>query len=416
MSVRHLKHCIQMLVMYRRSICIWLTTVTFCSYVLFVNNCISPFQLQIEADLSLTKLEFAIISSSSYAFVYLFGQFYNGYLIQRYGFRAVMVFAVLSCICSNLLLACTNSFVWILLARLFAACGAVFAFITFILLVRLTFPQRYQGPFIGLGSLMSGLFASSAFYFTSVWTGSWHAFFLRMLFVCVVLLSLIVWHIPKGGEPAKLNGHHLRNMYRLLEDKYVLSLLVFCGSIYSGMQYLSSNEAFIFFQMKHFGVTEIKDFLTIAWIGYAVGCCVSGCLVGRIAKPDYILRDYVLLSFFCFVVIVYCNFNYVLNLLCFLMLGFSASGLIVALAFLNYALSEVEFLYVTSLVNLIVGLVSFVNPLVIGGMLDLMTTNMVADLTKYQISFIYLSFFIAMPLLVFKKYAVSFDDKLFLSR
>lgn len=414
-STRHLQQLIQMLLVYRRSIGIWFTTVAFCSYVLFVNNCISPFQLEIEADLSLSKLQFAVISSSSYAFVYVFGQLYNGYLIQRFGFRTVMVFAITSCICSDLLLACTNSFVWILFARLLAACGAVFAFITFVLLVRLTFPQKYQGVFIGLGSLISGVFASSAFYFASIWTSSWHAFFLRVLFVAVVLFALIMWNIPRGGGPVQFDDRHLRNMWRLLEDKYVLSLLIFCGSVYSGMQYLSSNEAFIFFRMKHFCISEIRDFLTVAWIGYAVGCFVSGCLIGRVSKPDYILKDYVVSSFVCFVIVVYCNSNYGLNLLSFAILGFSASGIIVALTVLNYSLSEVEFLYVTSLVNLIVGLVSFINPLVIGATLDLMTTNMVADLTKYQISFVYLACFIVMPLLVFKKYAVSFNNRLFSS-
>ncbi len=376
---------------FQHQMLVWLTCVFFNSYVLFANNSIVPFQAQIEFDLALSKTQFALLSSSAYAFIYTFGQLVNGFFINRYGFKSVMIFAALCCIQSNCILSYSDYYYFVLLARCLAAIGGVFSLITFVLLTRTFFSPNYQGALIGWGALVAGFSASFAFGVSHFWHGSWHSFYQILLIVSCCMTLAIATFIPNDLGAARPQSISLQSMSELLKDPYIFTLIIFCASIYSGIQYFSSNEIFIFLKLKSITPDGARTLMFASWIGYAIGCMLSGHFADRLKRPDHSLIGYSVACFICFLSIVYFKTRFALTLLFFFGLGVAASGIIIALTVLNVLLDNQRFTYATCMVNFSVGVVSMVNPPIVGMILDITSKQYgLLDLKVYQFAFLYL--------------------------
>jgi hypothetical protein len=64
------------------------------------------------------------------------------------------------------------------------------------------------------------------------------------------------------------------------------------------------------------------------------------------------------------------------------------------------------------MVNFSVGVVSMVNPPIVGMILDITSKQYgLLDLKVYQFAFLYLLCFISLPMFLFRRYAVLFNDR-----
>ena len=165
------------------------------------------------------------------------------------------------------------------------------------------------------GALVAGFSASFAFSVPHFWHGSWHDFYQFLLVVSCLMTLAIATFIPNDLGAARPESISLKSMYELLRDPYIFTLIVFCASIYSGLQYFSSNEVFIFLKLKSITPDGARTLMFASWMGYAIGCMLSGHFVDRLTRPDHSLIGYSFACFICFLSIVYLKMRFALSLM-----------------------------------------------------------------------------------------------------
>ncbi|KTD19086.1 MFS transporter [Legionella jordanis] len=319
-----------------RGTIIWLICAFFFLYEFFLRTVLGTFQSSIILDLHLSAVQFAIMSSTAYQIIYGLMQLPVGIIADRYGLKKTLLFAALVCSVSNLGFSFVHNYQMALLFRLFMGLGSSFGFVCLLLAVYDWLPRKNIAFFIGLsqfiGTLGPMLAAGPLNALLETNVLGWRELFLVLALIGGIFSILVFCFVDKNREEANSlfilarPSSLLSNLYQLVRQKQVWWIGFYSSSVYFSLEYLSENEGISFLMAKGHSATFAAYLITIAWLGYAIGCPVLGFLSDKLKQRKPSMLFSIGLVLFSLSAIIYLPLNPLSILLCFFLLGIGASG------------------------------------------------------------------------------------------
>ncbi|KTD07893.1 MFS transporter [Legionella jamestowniensis] len=328
-----------------RGTIIWLICAFFFLYEFFLRTVLGTFQSSIIEDLHLSAVQFAIISSTAYQIIYGLMQLPVGIIADRYGLKKTLLFAALICALSNFGFAFVHEYRMALVFRLSMGLGSSFGFVCLLLAVYDWLPRKNIAFFIGLsqfiGTLGPMLAAGPLNALLETNFLGWRELFLALALIGGVFAILVFCFVDKNREatnsfyilarPSSL----LSNLYQLIRQKQVWWIGFYSSSVYFSLEYLSENEGTSFLMAKGHSATFAAYLITIAWLGYAIGCPVLGYLSDKLKQRKPIMLFSICLVLLNLSAIIYFPLNQLGILGCFFLLGIGASGQSIGFAIIS---------------------------------------------------------------------------------
>jgi len=279
---------------------IWSLAAVFFLYEFFLRTFVGSLAHQIIPDLNLNPATFAIMGSAYYI-AYGTMQIPVGILADKFGVRIIMFFATLICVLSTFLFAHADGFNTAFASRLLMGFGSSFAFICLLVIAATWFPKKYFGVCAGfsqfIGTMGPLLAAGPLVAFISSTGNDWRSALGSIAFfgaILAALILLVVRNKPRNGkqtliflkqtEPLKLR------LLRLLKNRQVWFIALYSASNYVSMALMGAIWGTKYLQVRGLPQHTAANIISLAWLGYAVGCPLVGALsdISRRRKPALI--------------------------------------------------------------------------------------------------------------------------------
>lgn len=319
-----------------RGLVVWLICAFFFMYEFLLRTVLGTFQFPIMKDLHLSPIKFALLSSTAYQLIYGFMQLPVGIITDKFGLKKTLLAAVLICGAGNLGFSLTHEFATAVFFRLMMGFGSSFGFVCLLVAVYDWMPRKNIALFIGLsqfiGTMGPMLAAGPLNALAHANAVGWRGFFVSLTITAIVLATLILGFVDNKRESRgkflilSRPGSAFENLRRLLTQKEIWFIGVFSSSIYFSIEYLSENEGVAFLMLKGFSSIFASYMLTLSWLGYAIGCPLLGYLSDRLEQRKPIMIITSLMAIIALTGIVYFPLSRVMATVCFVLLGFGASG------------------------------------------------------------------------------------------
>ncbi len=324
------KNCITL-----KGITIWLVCALFFMYECLLRTVLGTFQPSLMAELHLNAITFALLSSTAYSLMFGPMQFMIGHIIERFGIKKTMFFAVMICALATTGFACSSHYSSAVLFRVFMGLGSSFGFICLLAAVYDWMPRQNIALFIGLSQLIgtlgpmlaSGPLSTLSTGFNISWREVFGCFAV-IGFILAILVILIVDKNKKNQTKVILRPRLMTTtpIRTLLRERQVWYIAVFSASVFFSLEYLSENECKIFLKYKGFSDYFSSYMITVAWLGYAAGCVVQGFISDKIHRRKSLMLVSALSVLIGVTGAVYLPLNEFFSSLCFILLGIGASG------------------------------------------------------------------------------------------
>ncbi|WP_419419937.1 MFS transporter [Legionella sp. D16C41] len=328
-----------------RGIVIWLICAFFFLYEFFLRTVLGTLQVSIMQDLNLSAVQFAIISSTTYQVTYSLMQFPVGIIASRYGLKHTLLFAAGLCAIANFGFSVSSSYEVAIFFRALMGIGSSFGFVCLLLAVYDWLPRKNIAFFIGLSQFVGtlGPMLAAGPLSTLVTTGAaeWRVLFFSLALIGVLLAILILIFVAKNRTP--IDGRYIltkstslfTNLRELLSQKQIWWIGFYSSSVYFSLEYLSENEGLRFLFTKGFSANFSAYFITVSWLGYAIGCPILGYLSDKLNQRKPIMIFSVTLVLISLTAIIYLPLSSFLMLSAFLLLGIGASGQSIGFAIIS---------------------------------------------------------------------------------
>ncbi len=325
-----------------RGLAIWGVCAVFFMYEFLMRTVLGTFQHSIMDDLQLSPIKYAILSSTVFQLVYGIMQLPVGIITERLGLKKTLFAAVVVCGVANAGFAFTHQYSVAILLRVMMGLGSSFGFVCLLVAVYDWMPRKNIALFIGLSQLigtMGPMLAAGPLNMMaeSHYVG-WRGFFLSLAIVAGVLAVLIFGVVENKRETTgkflilSRESSTVRDLFRLLRQPQIWFIAIFSACIYFSIEYLSENEGTAFLMAKGFTSTFSSYMITVAWLGFAISCPLLGFISDRLEKRKPVMIVAAFSIFIGLTGIIYFQLGPLLTALCFLLMGFGASGHIIAFA------------------------------------------------------------------------------------
>ena len=314
---------------------VWGVCALFFMYEFFLRASLGTFQHPLMQDLHLSTFEYSLLSSTLFFIMYGIMQIPVGLLIDRIGLKQTLLMGAAVCALSSFAFSYSSSFLFAVIARMCMGLGASVGFLCLLVSVNEWMPHRHSALFIGLsqfiGTMGPMLGAGPLEDFTTAGHIAWQLVFKALGFIGVTLFLLVILFVENSHEKAekyvilKRPEKITRSLSKLFSLPQAWYIALFSASIYVAIEYLSENEGRIFLGLKGFNASFASYMITVAWLGYALGCPSLGFLSDYTQRRKPILVGSALLSVISMFFIVFSDTRYGL-IAGFFMLGISASG------------------------------------------------------------------------------------------
>lgn len=317
---------------------IWGLAALFFLYEFFLRTFIGSVAHQVIPDLHLNAETFAILGSAYYV-AYGVMQIPVGILADKFGVKIIMFFATLVCAGATFLFAQATGFATALSSRLLMGFGSSFAFVCLLVIAITWFPRKNFGFFAGasqfigtMGPLLAGgpLIAMMASYHQT-WRTT-----LNIIggfgIVLALLILFIVRNKPRDSEKALIFLKHSEpikyRLSRLARNKQAWFIAIYSATSYVSMALLGAIWGTEYLQVQGLSQASAAYMISLAWLGYAIGCPLFGALsdIAKRRRPTLIFCSGI--GFITTVLIVYLPIQqaYWIYGVLFFSLGLSASG------------------------------------------------------------------------------------------
>lgn len=316
---------------------IWLLVATFFLYEFFLRTFVGSLSHQIIPALHLNVETFAIIGSAYYL-AYGIMQVPVGILTDKFGVKKLIIFAVLICAGATFLFAHSHGFMLAFLSRILMGFGSSFAFVCLLVTAMNWFPQKNFAFFVGasqfIGTMGPVLAGGPLVSFISTSHLSWRT---ALDIVSLFGVGLAVIFLLFMKNKSKTNKNTLvyikrkssltQSLKHLLSSKQVWLIAIYSGTSYAAVALLGAIWGTAFLQTRGLSQTYAAYMVSLAWIGYAVGCPLVGALSDAIKRRKSSLVLCSLLGVFVTSGIIFLKFHHdwVYGILFFL-LGIAGSG------------------------------------------------------------------------------------------
>jgi MFS family permease len=317
---------------------IWLLAAFFFLYEFFLRTFVGSVAHQVIPDLKLNVETFAIIGSAYYV-AYGLMQIPVGILADKFGVKKIMIFATLVCAGATFLFAHSMGFLSAFASRLLMGFGSSFAFVCLLVIAVTWFPRKYFGFFAGasqfIGTTGPLLAGGPLVAFLAREHESWRVALSQIAGIGVVLailILLIVRNKPRGGEQALVylrQAEPLKSsLLRLLKNSQAWAVAFYSATVYISIVLLGAIWGTEYLQARGLSQNTAADMVSLAWLGYAIGCPLFGALsdIAKRRKPTLIFCAIV--GLICTIMITYLPLggrHWVYSIL-FFALGLAASG------------------------------------------------------------------------------------------
>lgn len=280
---------------------IWGLAALFFLYEFFLRTFVGSVAHQIIPDLKLNAETFSIIGSAYYI-AYGVMQIPVGILADKLGVKKIMVFATLVCGGATFLFAHSTGFATAFVSRLIMGFGSSFAFVCLLVIAITWFPRKYFGFFAGIsqfvGTMGPLLAAGPLIAMMTALHETWRMA-LNEIAAFGILLSVLIFFIvknkPKNGEETliylKPTVPLKQRMQQLVKNKQAWYVALYSASVYISLSLLGAIWGTEYLQVRGLSQQIAADIVSLAWLGYAIGCPLLGALsdIVKRRKPTLII-------------------------------------------------------------------------------------------------------------------------------
>lgn len=351
-------------------------------------------------DLNLTAIQFSLLSSTAYLLIYGIMQVPVGIIVDKFGLKKSMLFAIFCCSLANLGFASTHGFYLGFLFRVCTGFGCSFGFICVLIALYDWMPRKNIAFFIGISQLLGTLGPMIAGGPLNTLAENqiigWRSLS-SILAVCGLLLMVLVFlFVDKNRQ---LRGSFVvlsrptstvNNLRILIRQPQIWFIAVYSAGIYFSLEYLSENEGKHFLMEKGFSSSFSSYMITMAWLGFALGAPILGYVSDLIKRRKPILFFSGITTTLTLFAIIYLPLGAVETLICFFLLGVGVGSASVSIVMMgeqcksNYLAAGLGFENAVTMV-----IVSLVAP-AISGLLMKIAHSSTYSVHDYQHGFILL--------------------------
>lgn len=279
---------------------IWGTASLFFLYEFFLRTFVGSLAHQIIPDLHLSLESFAIVGSAYY-FTYGLMQIPVGILADKFGVKIPLFLATLICSAAVFWFAHTHSFWPAFFSRMLMGFGSSFAFISLLTISMEWFPKKYFGFFVGaaqfIGTMGPLLAGGPLVTIMGKFHGNWR---IPMSYVSVagVALAIMILVLVKNKARDKTEKFVLLEkptstllaLKQMVKNKQVWFIAFYSGTSYGAIALLGAVWGTQYLQTRGLTQDTAAYCVSMAWVGYAVGCPLMGVLsdLTRRRKPSLI--------------------------------------------------------------------------------------------------------------------------------
>lgn len=287
---------------------IWGLSAVFFLYEFFLRTFVGSIAHQMIPDLSLNAETFAIIGSAYYV-TYGIMQLPVGILVDKFGTKFILTFATLVCAASTLILAQANGFYSALFARFLMGFGSSFAFVCLLVIVFTWFPKNLRPALLGtsqfLGTMGPFLAGGPLIALMSKYGGSWRMTLNQIGMFGILLAALILLFVKNKSRDSKKKSLIIlkqekplkERMGYLIRNKQAWFVALYSATNYVSLALLGAIWGTKYLQVHGFSQHIAADIVSIAWLGYALGCLTLGVVSDYIKQRKPILIFCALIGF-----------------------------------------------------------------------------------------------------------------------
>ncbi|MBC2602371.1 MFS transporter [Puniceicoccus vermicola] len=396
---------------------IWTIAAGFFLYEFFLRTVLSSVETPVMKSLGLNAETFSILGSCYYL-TYGLMQIPVGIIVDRLGVKLTMVISTAICAGSAILFAVSQGFWMGLSARMLMGFGSSFAFITLLVIVREWFPRKYFGFFAGLSQFVGTLgpiFAGGPLVaLLDDANMTWRTIIAvsGLLGFGLTLLSLL---FVRGKKPD--NPHEIQfllpktplkeQVLTLLSNRQAWCVALYSALIYTSIATLGAMWGENVLEAKGLSDELAGDAASVLWIGYAIGCPVSGLISDCLKRRKIVLIGLAIVALLATASLQFFQSGgFLLFGTIFFMIGFAGGAQNVGFAMIVEKVSERLSATSMGLNNGLMLLFDTVNPIVFGFLVTLTlqnksSTNFDAENFRYALTYIPILCLIALLVSIF---------------
>lgn len=325
-----------------RGLGIWLLCAIFFTYEFMLRTLLGTFEHPLLQDLKLSLLSFSVLSSTAYLAIYGAAQLPVGILLDKFGLKKTLTIAISLCAAAVMGFAWSHQFSSAFIFRVLMGLGSSVGFLALLVVVYDWLPIKKSGLFIGLsqfiGTLGPMLAAGPMNAIAETGGIDWRMVFLGLGCFGAILATLVFIFVDNNREYAsgfqilKLEQPLSSTLINLIKQPQLWYLGLYSASVYFTIEYLSENSGKAFLILHGYSSQTASNFITLAWLGYAIGCPLLGLISDFFARRKQVLILASILNIFAGFIIVFMASQPILLAVAFFTLGLGASGQSVAFA------------------------------------------------------------------------------------
>lgn len=376
---------------------IWIICAIFFLYEFVLRTIIGTFQHPIMYDLELTTFQFSLLSTTVFIFIYASMQIPVGFIVDNIGLKKSLFIASLVCTVSAFGFAYSYNYSFAIFYRMLMGFGASFGFICLLISVHEWMPSKHNAVFIGLSQFIGTIGPMlAAGPLDTLYTSSninWRIIFTALGIIGIMIFILVALFVENNQQtsgkyivlarPEKVKS----GVSKLFSNSAPWFIAAFSGCVYFAVEYLSENEGRSFIALKGFSLNTASYMLTIAWLGYAIGCPILGFISDIIKRRKTVMVFASMCSLLSILSIMFFTNKHFL-FTAFFILGISSSGQTIGFAMSIESFQKRFIAIGLALNNAVIGMVIALNAPAIGKIIDRVSTpEAPPQLEHYYIAF-----------------------------
>lgn len=385
-----------------KGITTWMICTLFFMYEFLLRTMMGTFQPQLMHDLDLTSVQFALLSTTVFQLIYATMQIPIGVILDQLGIKKTLLIAAILCTIANLGFSLTHNFTIAIMFRMLMGLGSSCGFICLLVATYDWMPRKNSALFIGISQfiatlgpmLAAGPLRSLADSSITNWQ---QVFFILSLIGGVISILTLLYVDNNRQQRGKFiilarSSSILINLLHLIKQKRIWFIAIYSAFVYFSIEYLTENEGVAFLVKKGFSSTFSAYMITIAWLGYAIGCPLLGYFSDKIQRRKPFMVACSLMVLTSLMGIIYIPLNNEWLMICFALLGMGSGGSIIGFTTMAEQCKENSLAAGLGLNNTMIVLTTALTAPLIGHVLSRVNANDLL-LSNYQNTFMIIMLF-----------------------
>jgi MFS family permease len=339
------------------SLFIWFLAAFFFLYEFFLRTILTNLVHELLFSLKITVEQLSFIDVA-YCITYGIMQIPVGILVDRYGVRLALSFAVFVCAFGVMLFSFAHGFYLAFFSRLLIGLGSSFAFVCLLLITLNYLPKKYHGTFFGFSQLLGAagpLIAGAPLVLMLRHThDNWRVVLLMAGLIGVVLMFLVAFFVKDRAQKYRLHDVCqtipciIKEAIGLLQRLRIWWIVLYSATIYVSLALLGTLWGTTYLETRGIHMVHAAFITSMIWLGLACGCPILGFISDLLKRRRPVLIFCAVFGIGISAAIVILPIRHQLILLfLFFSLGFAGAGQ--SVAFITMAESVGESLKGTAL-------------------------------------------------------------------